>query len=121
MYYLIEEKNDSTSIANDSVVAVSYKGYTLDGRVFDESQEDDPFIFTVGDDEGAIEGWDLGLLRFKEGESGRLFIPYQLAYGESGQLVSGKNYYSILPYEPLIFEIKVVDVSDKEDDPKSDD
>ena len=111
MYYVVDEENEGTTIANDSVVTVNYKGYTLDGVVFDESQEGDPFELTVGDDAGAIKGWNLGLLRFKEGEKGRLFIPYQLAYGESGQLLTGTNYFSILPYEQLVFEIEVVEVS----------
>ena len=116
MYYLVEEKNDSTSIAKDSVVTVGYKGYFTDGTIFDESNEDNPFIFTVGAAEGAIEGWNLGIPRFKEGEKGRLFIPYQLAYGESGSKVSGApNYFSMLPYETLIFDIEVLEVNQSGD------
>jgi FKBP-type peptidyl-prolyl cis-trans isomerase len=81
----------------------------IDGRVFDESAAGDPFEFTVGDiSEGVIMGWHFGLARFREGEKGRLIIPYPLAYGPQGRI--DNNIISIPPYETLVFEIEVVDV-----------
>ena len=42
-------------------------------------------------------------------EKGRIIIPYPLAYGEGGRI--SDNIIAIPPYETLVFEIEVVDVS----------
>ena len=80
---------------------------------------DNYFEFTVGDynaEEGtAIIGWHLGLDKFKEGEKGRLIIPYPLAYGADGRYTSGKK-VAIPPYETLVFDVEVVSVEAGEDD-----
>ena len=97
------------TIANDSVVEIAYRGYVIDGREFDESAEDAPYKFKVGDydaDTSPIPGWHLGVTRFRAGEKGRLIIPYPLAYGEAGSVRD--NTVAIPPYETLIFDIEVV-------------
>ena len=94
--------------------------YVLDSIV--ESDEDSPYSFTVGDYDAStspISGWHLGVARFKEGEKGRLIIPYELAYGEDGSVTS--NQVSIPPYETLVFDIEVVSVSADDDDDTGDD
>ncbi len=109
MYYVVDEKTSGSQINNDSVVELAYKGYLIDGRIFDESAEGEPFEFKVGDpDEGIIIGWHLGATKFKEGEKGRLIIPYPLAYGPEGRI--DNNIVGIPPYETLVFEIEVVAV-----------
>ena len=120
MYYVIDESSDSTQVAVDSVVSIAYKGYLIDGRVFDESAEGDTYSFTVGDREETIAGWSVGLVKFRVGEKGRLFIPYQLAYGELGRSSSG--FVTIPPYETLVFDIEIVAINDEdphEPDPES--
>ncbi len=113
MYYVIDEPNEEgKAIDNDSVVAISYRGYLVDGREFDESAEDAPYAFKVGDYEAAsspIAGWHLGVTRFKEGEKGRLIIPYPLAYGEVGRVQD--HTVAIPQYETLVFDIKIDSVS----------
>jgi FKBP-type peptidyl-prolyl cis-trans isomerase len=110
MYYVIEESTDGAPVGADSTIEVAYKGYLTDGRVFDESDEDSGLTFTVDDEEsGIIIGWNLGLKAFKEGEKGRLIIPYQLAYGPDGQRTSRGN-PSIPPYETLVFDIEIISV-----------
>jgi FKBP-type peptidyl-prolyl cis-trans isomerase len=113
MYYVIDEPNEEgTTIDIDSVVAISYRGYLVDGREFDESAEDAPYSFKVGDYEAStspISGWHLGVTRFKEGEKGRLIIPYPLAYGEAGRVQD--NTVGIPQYETLVFDIKIDSVS----------
>jgi len=122
MYYVVDSVTDGPPVAIDSTIQVAYKGYLPDGRVFDESTEDTYFQFTVGDyeaEEGtAINGWHLGLEKFKEGEKGRLILPYPLAYGEQGKFTNtGK--VAIPAYETLVFDVEVisVDTDDNEDDP----
>ncbi len=121
MYYVVDEPTDGPPVGIDSTIQVAYKGYLTDGRVFDHSWGDNYYKFVVGDydAEGApIEGWHLGLERFKEGEKGRLIIPYPLAYGEYGKYTSSGN-VSIPAYETLVFDVEVisVDPEDDEDDP----
>lgn len=116
MYYVIDESTDGPPVAIDSTIKVAYKGYLIDGRVFDESADGSGISFTVGDPEsGIIPGWPLGLENFKEGEKGRLIIPYQLGYGERGQYTSQGN-VSIPPYETLVFDVEVLSVYPEDDD-----
>ena len=110
----VEIKNPGTGAAIDSGKAISvlYKGMTLDGKVFDQSYDSSgkptkPFTFVIGQ-RGAIEGWEDGIRMFKNGGSGRLFIPSSLAYGPRG---AGAD---IKPNESLMFEIQVVDVMSAE-------
>ena len=122
MYYVIDEANEEGSaIVNDSVVEIAYRGYVIDGREFDESAEDAPYKFTVGDydaDTSPIPGWHLGLKKFRQGEKGRLIIPYILAYGEAGSVRD--NTVAIPPYETLIFDIEVVSVGNTSDENEPD-
>jgi FKBP-type peptidyl-prolyl cis-trans isomerase len=118
MYYVVDESTDGPPVAIDSTIQVAYKGYLTDGRVFDQSYGENYFKFTVGDydaEEGtAIRGWHLGLEQFKEGEKGRLIIPYLIAYGANGQYTRMGN-VGIPPYETLVFDVEVISV-DPEDD-----
>jgi FKBP-type peptidyl-prolyl cis-trans isomerase len=105
----VDEKTNGSQINNDSVVELAYKGYLTDGRVFDESAEGAPYEFRVGDlEEGIIIGWHLGATKFKEGEKGRLIIPYPLAYGPEGRI--DNNIVALPAYETLVFEIEVITV-----------
>jgi FKBP-type peptidyl-prolyl cis-trans isomerase len=115
MYYVVDEPNSEGSpIANDSLVEIAYRGYLPDGREFDASAEGESYDFVVGDyadrERSPIVGWHLGVTRFREGEKGRLIIPYQMGYGEAGSF--GNGVYAIQPYETLVFDIEVVNVED---------
>jgi len=105
----VEVQNPGEGIALDSgkAITVDYKGMTLDGKIFDQSYDatgksTKPFTFVI-DQRGAIQGWSDGLVYFKKGGKGRLFIPSYLAYGPRG---SG----DIKPNSPIMFEVSVVDV-----------
>ena len=117
MYYVVDESTDGPPVGIDSTIEVAYKGYLIDGRVFDETVGDNYYKFVVGDyaaETSPIKGWHLGLEKFKEGEKGRLIIPYLLAYGEDGRYTS-KGHVGIPPYETLVFDVEVISV-DPEDD-----
>jgi FKBP-type peptidyl-prolyl cis-trans isomerase len=120
MYYVVDEASDGAPVGIDSTIQVAYKGYLPDGRVFDQSVDDNYFGFKVGDydaEEGtAIEGWHLGLENFKEGEKGRLIIPYSLAYGEGGQRSTTSGKVVIPAYETLVFDVEVISVEATLDD-----
>lgn len=86
------------------VFSVHYTGWLLDGTKFDSSREKKPLSFQQGKRK-VIPGWDAGFEGMRVGGKRRLFIPYQLAYGEKGR---GK----IPPKAELIFDVELMDVQD---------
>ncbi len=92
----------ATPAPGDSVI-VKYVGKFMEGRIFDQSPADQPFIFTVGTG-SVIPGWDKALQTMKKGGKSTFIIPSRLAYGENG--AGGV----IPPNTPLVFEIELIDV-----------
>ncbi len=85
-----------------STVRVHYHGTLLDGSVFDSSYErGQPAEFPVG---GVIKGWTEALQIMATGSKWRLYIPYDLAYGEQG--AGG----AIGPFATLIFDVELLDI-----------
>lgn len=86
---------------NDSVKC-HYVGMFINGQVFDSSiARNEPAVFGVTQ---VIPGWTEALQLMHEGDKWRLYIPYDLAYGERG---AGD---AIPPYCTLIFEIELLQV-----------
>lgn len=84
---------------------VHYTGWLRDGTKFDSSRDrDTPFSFVQGR-RAVIAGWDTGFEGMRVGGRRRLFIPYQLAYGEKGR-------NSIPPKAALIFDVELLDVKE---------
>lgn len=82
-------------------VRVHYHGTFTDGKVFDSSvQRGQPAEFPVN---GVIAGWVEALQLMPEGSKWKLYIPYNLAYGERG---AG----SIPPYSTLVFEVELLNI-----------
>ena len=91
-------------VKNHSKVSVHYIGKLEDNTVFDSSYDRGQlFDFQIGVRQ-VILGWETGLLGMKEGGKRTIFIPYELAYGESG---AGNL---IPPKSNLIFEIELIKV-----------
>jgi len=91
-------------VKNHSKVSVHYVGKLEDNTEFDNSyKRNQTFQFQVGIRQ-VILGWETGLLGMKEGGKRTIFVPYKLAYGESG---AGEL---IPPKSNLIFEIEVIKV-----------
>lgn len=97
-YVIINEGSGNHPKATDNV-RVRYKGYTTDGKVFDESQEEG-IAFNL---QGVIAGWTEGIPKFKEGGSGILLIPSALAYGTQGAS-------TIKPNTVLIFDVDLLNI-----------
>ena len=102
---IIEEVlGDGLEVTNHSKVSVHYIGRLEDNNEFDNSyKRNQPFQFQIGVRQ-VILGWETGLLGMKEGGKRTIFIPYKLAYGESG---AGDL---IPPKSNLIFEIELLKV-----------
>ena len=72
-------------------------------EVFDSSVErGQPISFAVN---GVIAGWTEALQLMNVGSKWKLYIPYNLAYGERG---AGQ---SIGPYSTLIFEVELLKIN----------
>ena len=83
-----------------STVRTHYHGTLIDGTVFDSSYDrGQPAEFPVN---GVIAGWTEALQLMGVGSKWRLYVPYQLAYGEQG--AGG----SIGPYSTLIFDVELL-------------
>jgi peptidylprolyl isomerase len=84
---------------------MKYTGYLEDtGAKFDSSDDHPgtPFTFPIGAHK-VIAGWDLGLQGMHIGGKRRLYIPWQLAYGDRGNPQGG-----IAARANLIFDVEIV-------------
>ena len=94
LYYVINNEGTGSSYpTSNSNVTVAYKGYFLDGTVFDESDANG-VSFNLNQ---VIPGWTEGITYFKEGGDGVLLIPYNLGYGVYGS--SGIPRVSVLLFD----------------------
>ena len=86
----------------DETVQVNYEGRLIDGTVFDASSKhgDKPSEFKPTQ---VIKGWTEALTMMPVGSKWRLFIPYELAYGE-------REAGDIKPYSTLIFDVELVGI-----------
>ncbi|MFD2230190.1 FKBP-type peptidyl-prolyl cis-trans isomerase [Alkalimarinus sediminis] len=83
-----------------STVRTHYHGTLINGEVFDSSYDrGQPAEFPVG---GVIAGWTEALQMMSVGSKWRLYVPYNLAYGEQG--AGGV----IGPYSTLIFDVELL-------------
>jgi FKBP-type peptidyl-prolyl cis-trans isomerase FklB len=100
-YKVITEGKGKSPTAT-STVTVHYAGRLLDGTEFDSSyKQGEPTTYPVN---RFVKGWTEGLQLMKEGSKWELYIPSNLAYGESG--FSGV----IPPNATLIFELELLSV-----------
>ena len=79
LHYIIEVEGTGGHPTIDNTVTVHYKGYFLDGQVFDQTQAE-PISFPL---RNVIVGWQEGIPLFKKGGKGKLFLPSGLAYGNN--------------------------------------
>lgn len=100
--------------AKGKKIKVHYTGWFFDpkspqskGFQLDTSEGKEPFSFALGE-KVVIAGWDEGIVGMKVGGKRKLFIPSDLAYGSRGTRDG-----VVPPHQALIFEIELLDVSDK--------
>jgi FKBP-type peptidyl-prolyl cis-trans isomerase FklB len=100
-YQVLAEGSGDPPAATDGV-SVNYRGTLIDGTEFDSSYaRGEPATFRL---DGVIPGWTEGLQLMRPGAKYRLFVPAELAYGESS---AGAK---IGPNSTLIFEVELLSV-----------
>ena len=100
-YKVIKEGNDVMPGPADKV-RCHYEGKFTNGQVFDSSyKRGEPAVFGVNQ---VIAGWTEALQLMGEGAEWELYIPYNLAYGESGA------HGAIPPCAALIFKVELLKV-----------
>jgi FKBP-type peptidyl-prolyl cis-trans isomerase FklB len=100
MYKVIKEGSGRKPKATDKVYC-HYEGTFPDGTVFDSSyKRGEPIEFGLNQ---VIKGWTEGLQLMSEGAKYELYLPYHLAYGESGTR-------GIPPCSALKFVVELIEV-----------
>lgn len=100
LQYEILKAGEGDKPLASSTVRTHYHGTLIDGSIFDSSVDrGEPAEFPVG---GVIAGWTEALQLMPVGSKWRLFVPYQLAYGERG--AGGQ----IGPFTSLVFEVELL-------------
>jgi FKBP-type peptidyl-prolyl cis-trans isomerase len=100
LYYVINNEGTGARPTSTSNVTVAYKGYFLNGNVFEQS---DANGISFGLNQ-VISGWTEGIQFFKEGGDGVLLVPSNLGYGAN-------QYNSIPGGSVLIFDVKLISVN----------
>ena len=100
-YLILSEGKGNNPTLNDNVT-VQYHGTLIDGTIFDSSVDrKQPATFPLN---GVIPGWQEALQMMSVGSKWKVFIPSELAYGESGAGTIGPN-------STLIFEAELLSIN----------
>ena len=104
--YIDTKLGEGALVEPGQFITVHYTGWLAsDGTKFDSSVDrGTPFTFPQGMHR-VITGWDQGFAGMKVGGKRRLFIPYQLAYGDVGHPPA------IPAKSDLIFDIELIGAS----------
>lgn len=101
IYFKTTKEGSGNKIGGRKNVACEYKGYLVDGRVFDQSKGRGPLEFVTAGGQ-MIPGFDIMVQDMKLGEKRTIVVPSDLAYGDQG-------YPGVIPGGAYIaFDIEVV-------------
>ena len=102
LQYEIMKAGEGPKPTINNTVKTHYHGTLIDGTIFDSSvNRGQPAEFPVG---GVIQGWVEALQLMPVGSKWKLYVPYNLAYGERA---AGPE---IKPYSTLIFEVELLEI-----------
>jgi FKBP-type peptidyl-prolyl cis-trans isomerase FklB len=101
-YRVLHAGNGKNVTSGSDMVTVTYKGWLINGKVFDQTPPGQTATFPAG---RLIPGWVEALSLMKEGDEWQLVIPSDLGYGARG---AGAD---IPPNQTLVFDMKLVAVN----------
>lgn len=121
LQYFISEKGTGEKLPDNAKVTVHYAVYFDNGKLLETSKLEtaealdavnpkrkannqyQPITANISPDAGMIPGFKEGLQQLHVGDKATLFVPYHLAYGETGTRgIPGKS--------NLIFEVEVIEL-----------
>ncbi len=103
--YGVVKPGKGTMLVTGMRVKIHYNGFFEDMTPFDSSHDrNEPLEFTLGKGM-VIKGLEEGIAKLRVGDKARLWVPYQLAYGETGR-------GHIPPATNLIFDVEVLDAQE---------
>lgn len=108
VYVDVKDPGNGPQVENGKLISIKYTGKLIPSEKQFETNMDGsnpPIEYVIMPEAQMIRGWNEALLLFKKGGKGTLYIPSDMAYGDQ-QGPGG------LPYQPLLFDIEVVDVKD---------
>jgi FKBP-type peptidyl-prolyl cis-trans isomerase len=89
-------------------IKVRYTGRLLSGEIFQATNQDEYFMFKIGDP-GIIKGWNEGFQLMNYGEKAVFIIPPWLGYGSKGAIdPTGEKQYIVPPDSTIIFEVELI-------------
>ena len=121
LQYMVTEKGSGEKLAETDKILANYSAYFEEGKLLGTSKLEtaetfdavnprqkaangyEPIIFEIGPDARMIPGLKEGLKQLSVGDKATLFIPYHLAYGETGNR-------DIAPKTNLIFEVEIIEI-----------
>ena len=127
LWYVITQPGKGENGKPGQITKVAYTGYTFDGQYFDTSdkavamekglynpqrEQFAPYApyEVIIDKSNVIKGWHEALKVLNKGAKATIFVPSALAYGPQ------RKSEIIKENTPLIFEIEIVELTDKKDD-----
>lgn len=103
VFYTITKAGTGVKAQTGKTLSMKYKGYLLDGTVFDDSDMHEPLKFVAGAGQ-LIAGFDQQAVQMAVGEKRTIVIPPELGYGSRG--AGGV----IPPDSYLVFELELLSV-----------
>jgi FKBP-type peptidyl-prolyl cis-trans isomerase len=101
MYRVLKAGKGAAPQSGADIVTVTYKGWLINGKVFDQTDKGQTADFPAGQ---LIPGWVEALSLMKEGDSWELVLPSDLGYGPEG---AGED---IPPDQTLVFNMTLLKV-----------
>lgn len=93
----LEAGKGPSPLGKQDTVEVEYKGWMVDGKVFDQTKgQSHSFLLAT-----LIPGWSAALLKMKTGDQWQIVIPAAQAYGAEGRPPA------IPPNQTLVFVVKL--------------
>jgi FKBP-type peptidyl-prolyl cis-trans isomerase len=107
MLYLPLKQGTGDMAEKGNIVKINYKGYFLNGKVFESTYErGEPLEFVLGTQQQVIKGIERAVRLMNEGAKTKFIIPSQLAFGESGSTTG-----IVPPYTTVIYEIEMLSLT----------
>lgn len=101
--YEVLKQGNGAQPARHDCVTVNYKGWLIDGKVFDQTEPGKPAVFPAGQ---LIPGWVVALQLMHVGDKWQIVVPSEMAYGKTGV---GDGL--IPPDQTLVFEVELLKIT----------